>query len=109
MATPTVTGFKASAQLGGGKEGLDSDNASQSPVVITGTDLSSTSMTVNVSNGGGVSWAGDLTLDANQWKSTLTCKNNSVGREDSEDVTVTVTGKDGTSPGYKTSVNVGPG
>ncbi len=109
MARPTVTGFEAKADLGNGVKGLKSKNNSTSPVVLNGTNLATSGMTVNVSNGAGVSWSGDLYQEASVWRAELKCTNNSTGMGDSEEVTVTVTGQDGTSPNYNTTTNIAPG
>lgn len=103
---PTVTGFTASASLGGGKQGLKTTNNSDSPGEVMGTDLSD-GLPVAVSASATLNWAGALNVVGGKFKCNLKCTNTTISRgkiKDTEDVSVTA----GTSLAYMTTVNVGP-
>ena len=105
MPQPKVTGFSAKANLGNGVEGLNSRLNSTSPVTITGDNLQTTGMTVNVTNGT-TNWSGDLVDGASIWRASLKCTSKSEGTGETENVTVTVTDGTTTSPGYSATTNV---
>jgi hypothetical protein len=106
MPTPTVTGFTAGGNLARGRTGLNSTNNSTSAATLTGENFAD-GMSVSVTNGGSVSWAGTLSEKDGAYTTSLTCTNTSSGEGDSEDVTVTVGSGNDTSPGYQTKVDVG--
>jgi hypothetical protein len=105
MPQPTITSFSAKANLGPGVEGLNSKLNSNSPVVISGANLQTTGMTVTVTNGS-LNWSGDLKLEASIWRANLKCSSASEGTGETENVTVTVVGSDGTSPNFTATTKV---
>src|SRR6266702_6428498 len=78
ITMPTVTGFKAKAQLGNNVEGIHLNNNSTTPVEITGTGLAK-DMPISITYGpppNPISWSGKLLSDnSTSNQATVKCAN----------------------------------
>jgi hypothetical protein len=108
MPNPNVTSFTPKTRLNSGRDGLNSNNSSNSQVDIGGSNLQP-GMDVSVTNSGSLTWTGKLAASGGSgYQSTLTCKSGGSSMGDTQDVTVTVSSSNG-SGSDTFNVNVGPG
>jgi hypothetical protein len=105
----SVSSFEPSANLSGGKLGLDKTNNSASPALLEGSGFID-QMPVNVTYGA-ISWTGNLNVpqgSTERGSASLQCTNpGSPGVGDSADVSVTVGSGLNTSPVTPFNVQVG--